>query len=117
MIYCSQISEIKEATHIHDLCLLRELNLQRNLVQVAALHLHPEHITKQVSSLMLSASSVLTIDMSMLLLSLLFQPQEQLDYRLAVIFLLQHLTGLDQEKVTVEEKAGWMYEMVISDGT
>ncbi|XP_029505620.1 leucine-rich repeat and guanylate kinase domain-containing protein-like isoform X2 [Oncorhynchus nerka] len=69
------ISEIKEATHIHDLCLLRELNLQRNLVQ------------------------------------------EQLDYRLAVIFLLQHLTGLDQEKVTVEEKAGWMYEMVISDGT
>lgn len=68
---------------------------------------------------MLSASSVLTIDMSMkmLLLSLSFQPQEQLDYRLAVIFLLQHLTGLDQEKVTVEEKAGWMYEMVISDGT
>ncbi|XP_045568071.1 leucine-rich repeat and guanylate kinase domain-containing protein-like, partial [Salmo salar] len=57
------ISEIKEATHIHDLCLLRELNLQRNPVQ------------------------------------------EQLDYRLAVIFLLQHLTGLDQEKVTVEEKA------------
>ncbi|XP_029617582.1 leucine-rich repeat and guanylate kinase domain-containing protein isoform X2 [Salmo trutta] len=56
------ISEIKEATHIHDLCLLRELNLQRNPVQ------------------------------------------EQLDYRLAVIFLLQHLTGLDQEKVTVEEK-------------
>uniref|UniRef100_A0A8C7RES7 Leucine rich repeats and guanylate kinase domain containing n=1 Tax=Oncorhynchus mykiss TaxID=8022 RepID=A0A8C7RES7_ONCMY len=43
-------------------------------------------------------------NMSMLLLSLLFQPQEQLDYRLAVIFLLQHLTGLDQEKVTVEEK-------------
>lgn len=67
---------------------------------------------------MLSASSVLTIDMSMkmLLLSLSFQPQEQLDYRLAVIFLLQHLTGLDQEKVTVEEKAGWMYEMVVSDG-
>ncbi|XP_029598399.1 leucine-rich repeat and guanylate kinase domain-containing protein isoform X4 [Salmo trutta] len=56
------ISEIKEATHIHALCLLRELNLQRNPVQ------------------------------------------EQLDYRLAVIFLLQHLTGLDQEKVTVEEK-------------
>uniref|UniRef100_A0A4W5LAE3 Guanylate kinase-like domain-containing protein n=1 Tax=Hucho hucho TaxID=62062 RepID=A0A4W5LAE3_9TELE len=56
------ISEIKEGTHIHDLCLLRELNLQGNPVQ------------------------------------------EQLDYRLAVIFLLQHLTGLDQEKVTVEEK-------------
>lgn len=29
---------------------------------------------------------------------------EQPDYRLAVIFLLQHLTVLDQEKVTAEEK-------------
>ncbi|KAM4615652.1 LOW QUALITY PROTEIN: leucine-rich repeat and guanylate kinase domain-containing protein [Polymixia lowei] len=56
------ISEIKEATHIHDLFLLSELNLQRNPVQ------------------------------------------EQLDYRLSVIFLLQHLTRLDQERVTAEEK-------------
>uniref|UniRef100_A0A672GZP9 Leucine-rich repeats and guanylate kinase domain containing n=1 Tax=Salarias fasciatus TaxID=181472 RepID=A0A672GZP9_SALFA len=32
------------------------------------------------------------------------QVSEQPDYRLAVIFLLQHLTVLDQEKVTAEEK-------------
>ncbi|KAM9328400.1 uncharacterized protein lrguk [Pholidichthys leucotaenia] len=38
-------------------------------------------------------------------LSLLGNPlQEQSDYHLAVIFLLQHLTVLDQEKVTPEEK-------------
>ncbi|XP_076153624.1 leucine-rich repeat and guanylate kinase domain-containing protein [Alosa pseudoharengus] len=58
----NQISEIKEATHVHDLQLLRELNLKRNPVQ------------------------------------------DQPDYRLAVIFLLQHLTGLDEQRVTVEEK-------------
>ncbi|KAM3859023.1 leucine-rich repeat and guanylate kinase domain-containing protein [Diretmus argenteus] len=56
------ISEIKETTHIYELTLLRELNLQRNPVQ------------------------------------------EQPDYRLSIIFLLQHLTRLDQEKVTAEEK-------------
>ncbi|XP_070848331.1 leucine-rich repeat and guanylate kinase domain-containing protein isoform X2 [Chaetodon trifascialis] len=56
------ISEIKECKHIHDLFLLRDLNLLENPVQ------------------------------------------EQPDYRLAVIFLLQHLTVLDQEKVTAEEK-------------
>ncbi|KAL2102657.1 hypothetical protein ACEWY4_001825 [Coilia grayii] len=58
----NRISEIKEATHVHDLQLLRELNLKRNPVQ------------------------------------------DQPDYRLAVIFLLQHLTGLDEQKVTAEEK-------------
>ncbi|XP_041637122.1 leucine-rich repeat and guanylate kinase domain-containing protein [Cheilinus undulatus] len=56
------ISEIQECKHIHNLFLLRDLNLLENPVQ------------------------------------------EQLDYRLAVVFLLQHLTLLDQEKVTVEEK-------------
>ncbi|XP_056131889.1 leucine-rich repeat and guanylate kinase domain-containing protein [Lampris incognitus] len=56
------ISEIKEASYIHDLFLLRELTLQRNPVQ------------------------------------------ECPDYRPSVIFLLQHLTRLDQEKVTIEEK-------------
>lgn len=30
--------------------------------------------------------------------------QEQKDYRLSVIFLLQHLTTLDQQEVTAEEK-------------
>ncbi|XP_063074090.1 leucine-rich repeat and guanylate kinase domain-containing protein isoform X2 [Engraulis encrasicolus] len=58
----NRISEIKEATHVHDLQLLRELNLKRNPVQ------------------------------------------DQPDYRLAVIFLLQHLTGLDEQRVTAEEK-------------
>ena len=32
--------------------------------------------------------------------------QEQEDYRLSIIFLLQRLTRLDQEKVTAEEKVG-----------
>ncbi|XP_031439085.1 leucine-rich repeat and guanylate kinase domain-containing protein isoform X2 [Clupea harengus] len=58
----NRISEIKEATHVHDLRLLRTLNLKRNPVQ------------------------------------------DQPDYRLAVIFLLQPLTGLDEQKVTAEEK-------------
>ncbi|KAM6896120.1 leucine-rich repeat and guanylate kinase domain-containing protein [Lycodopsis pacificus] len=56
------ISEIQECKHVHDLSLLRDLNLLGNPVQ------------------------------------------EQPDYRSAVIFLLQHLTVLDQEKVTAEEK-------------
>nr|XP_043887034.1 leucine-rich repeat and guanylate kinase domain-containing protein isoform X2 [Solea senegalensis] len=56
------ISEIKECKHIHELSLLRDLNLLQNPVQ------------------------------------------EQQDYRLSVVFLLQHLTMLDQEKVTAEEK-------------
>ncbi|XP_051746728.1 leucine-rich repeat and guanylate kinase domain-containing protein isoform X2 [Ctenopharyngodon idella] len=56
------ISEIKEAAHLHDLILLREMNLLRNPVQ------------------------------------------NQDDYRLAVIFLLQHLILLDQHTVTAEEK-------------
>ncbi|KAL3048123.1 hypothetical protein OYC64_006824 [Pagothenia borchgrevinki] len=58
----NMISEIQECKHIHDIFLLRDLNLVGNPVQ------------------------------------------DQPDYRLAVIFLLQHLTVLDQEKVTVEEK-------------
>ncbi|CAK6961372.1 leucine-rich repeat and guanylate kinase domain-containing protein [Scomber scombrus] len=56
------ISEIQECKHVHDLFLLRNLNLLGNPVQ------------------------------------------EQPDYRLSVIFLLQHLAVLDQEKVTAEEK-------------
>ncbi|XP_061768228.1 leucine-rich repeat and guanylate kinase domain-containing protein [Nerophis ophidion] len=58
----NEISEIEECKHIHDLLLLRELNLLGNPVQ------------------------------------------EQPQYRLSVIFLLQHLTMLDQKRVTVEEK-------------
>ncbi|KAM7378260.1 hypothetical protein PAMA_013248 [Pampus argenteus] len=56
------INEIQECKHIHDLSLLRDLNLLENPVQ------------------------------------------KQPDYRLSVVFLLQHLIVLDQEKVTVEEK-------------
>nr|XP_040031028.1 leucine-rich repeat and guanylate kinase domain-containing protein isoform X1 [Gasterosteus aculeatus aculeatus] len=56
------ISEIQECKHIHDLFLLRDLNLLGNPVQ------------------------------------------EQPDYRSAGVFLLQHLTTLDKEKVTAEEK-------------
>ncbi|XP_028811369.1 leucine-rich repeat and guanylate kinase domain-containing protein isoform X2 [Denticeps clupeoides] len=56
------ISEIKEASPIHDLYLLRDLNLRGNPVQ------------------------------------------DQPDYRLAIIFLLQQLTSLDQQPATAEEK-------------
>ncbi|KAF6733894.1 Leucine-rich repeat and guanylate kinase domain-containing protein [Oryzias melastigma] len=58
----NQISEIHECKHIHNLQLLRDLNLLDNPLQ------------------------------------------EQPNYRLAVIFLLQQLTMLDQEVVTAEEK-------------
>ncbi|KAG9342557.1 hypothetical protein JZ751_015964, partial [Albula glossodonta] len=58
----NMVSEIKEASHIHDMPLLSELNLLRNPVQ------------------------------------------EQADYRLALIFLLQQLRTLDQQEVTAEEK-------------
>ncbi|XP_053271446.1 leucine-rich repeat and guanylate kinase domain-containing protein [Pleuronectes platessa] len=56
------ICEIQECKHIHDLLLLRDLNLLHNPVQ------------------------------------------EQRDYRLSVVYLLQHLTLLDQEEVTAREK-------------
>ncbi|XP_029351560.1 leucine-rich repeat and guanylate kinase domain-containing protein [Echeneis naucrates] len=56
------ITEITECKHIHDLLLLRDLNLLGNPFQ------------------------------------------EHQDYRLSVVFLLQHLTTLDQKKVTAEEK-------------
>ncbi|MFT7798244.1 leucine-rich repeat and guanylate kinase domain-containing protein [Arapaima gigas] len=58
----NQVSEIKEVSHLHDLPLLRTLNLKQNPVQ------------------------------------------DEPDYRLAIIFLLQRLTSLDQQEVTVEEK-------------
>ncbi|XP_048875315.1 leucine-rich repeat and guanylate kinase domain-containing protein [Brienomyrus brachyistius] len=60
------VREIKEACHLHDLPLLRVLNLQENPVQ------------------------------------------DQPYYRLAVTFLLQRLTTLDQKEVTVEEKVSAM---------
>uniref|UniRef100_A0A3P8Z8D4 Guanylate kinase-like domain-containing protein n=1 Tax=Esox lucius TaxID=8010 RepID=A0A3P8Z8D4_ESOLU len=47
----NQISEIKDATHIHELFLLRELNLRRNPVQVVELHLKPTHGFYQVGFL------------------------------------------------------------------
>ncbi|KAM9704742.1 leucine-rich repeat and guanylate kinase domain-containing protein [Menidia menidia] len=58
----NQINEIEECKHIHELSLLRDLNLLENPVQ------------------------------------------NQPDYRLAVIFLLQHLTVLDREEIAAEEK-------------
>ncbi|XP_077565640.1 leucine-rich repeat and guanylate kinase domain-containing protein [Stigmatopora nigra] len=58
----NQVSELEECKYIHNLLLLRDLNLFGNPVQ------------------------------------------REPDYRLSVVFLLQHLTILDQERVTVEEK-------------
>ncbi|XP_045064369.1 leucine-rich repeat and guanylate kinase domain-containing protein isoform X3 [Coregonus clupeaformis] len=62
---------------IKDLCLISEIN--------EATHIHDLCLLRELN---LQRNPV----------------QEQLDYRLAVIFLLQHLTVLDQEKVTAEEK-------------
>jgi len=89
-----QISEIKEAVHLHDLILLREINLLRNPVQVRP----PK--TSQLHSIGNNGPKVI--------ITLYSKPfgflQNQDYYRLAVIFLLQHLILLDQSTVTAEEK-------------
>ncbi|XP_029505619.1 leucine-rich repeat and guanylate kinase domain-containing protein-like isoform X1 [Oncorhynchus nerka] len=94
------LNRISSLSGLQNLHLLGSINLESNLISEIkeATHIHDLCLLRELN---LQRNLV----------------QEQLDYRLAVIFLLQHLTGLDQEKVTVEEKAGWMYEMVISDGT
>lgn len=85
-----QISEVKEAVHLHDMILLREMNLLRNPVQVRAPKTSQNHNTgPNVIILYLLPNTFL---------------QDQDDCRLAVIFLLQHLIILDQHTVTAEEK-------------
>ncbi|XP_038843611.1 leucine-rich repeat and guanylate kinase domain-containing protein-like [Salvelinus namaycush] len=81
------LNRITSLSGLQNLHLLGSINLERNLISEIkeATHIHDLSLLRELN---LQRNLV----------------QEQLDYRLAVIFLLQHLTGLDQEKVTVEEK-------------
>ncbi|XP_063316657.1 leucine-rich repeat and guanylate kinase domain-containing protein [Pelmatolapia mariae] len=80
-------NRIASLSGLENLHLLGSLNLEKNLVSEI-------QECKHIHDLLLLRD-----------LSLVENPvQEQPDYKLAVIFLLQHLTVLDQEAVTVEEK-------------
>ncbi|XP_006780779.1 leucine-rich repeat and guanylate kinase domain-containing protein isoform X3 [Neolamprologus brichardi] len=80
-------NRITSLSGLENLHLLGSLNLEKNLVSEI-------QECKHIHDLLLLRD-----------LSLVENPvQEQPDYKLAVIFLLQHLTVLDREAVTVEEK-------------
>uniref|UniRef100_A0A3B4AH53 Guanylate kinase-like domain-containing protein n=1 Tax=Periophthalmus magnuspinnatus TaxID=409849 RepID=A0A3B4AH53_9GOBI len=80
----NQISSLNGLQNIHMLCLL---NLQKNMISEI-------QECKHIRNLLLLRD-----------LNLLENPvQDQPDYRLSVVFLLQHLTALDQENVSPEEK-------------
>ncbi|XP_039891279.1 leucine-rich repeat and guanylate kinase domain-containing protein isoform X3 [Simochromis diagramma] len=80
-------NRITSLSGLENLHLLGSLDLEKNLVSEI-------QECKHIHDLLLLRD-----------LSLVENPvQEQPDYKLAVIFLLQHLTVLDQEAVTVEEK-------------
>ncbi|XP_074554448.1 leucine-rich repeat and guanylate kinase domain-containing protein isoform X2 [Halichoeres trimaculatus] len=81
------VNRITSLSGLQNLHLLGSINLEKNLISEIqeCKHIHDLLFLRD--------------------LNLLGNPvQEQPDYRLAVVFLLQHLTLLDQEKVTVEEK-------------
>ncbi|KAM6895743.1 LOW QUALITY PROTEIN: leucine-rich repeat and guanylate kinase domain-containing protein [Xenentodon cancila] len=81
------LNRIKSLSGLQNLHQLVSINLEKNQI-------HEIQECKHIHDLFLVRN-----------LSLTGNPvQEQLDYRLAVIFLLQHVTILDQEKVTAEEK-------------
>ncbi|KAK7896300.1 hypothetical protein WMY93_021625 [Mugilogobius chulae] len=80
----NQISSLSGLQNLHVLCLL---NLERNMINEI-------QECKHICNLLLLRD-----------LNLLENPvQNQKDYRLSVVFLLQHLTFLDQESVSPEEK-------------
>ncbi|XP_041717942.1 leucine-rich repeat and guanylate kinase domain-containing protein-like isoform X1 [Coregonus clupeaformis] len=81
------LNRITSLSGLQNLHLLGSINLERDLISEIkeATHIHDLWLLRELN---LQRNPV----------------QEQLDYRLAVIFLLQHLTVLDQEKVTAEEK-------------
>ncbi|XP_041820380.1 leucine-rich repeat and guanylate kinase domain-containing protein [Chelmon rostratus] len=81
------LNSINSLSGLQNLHLLGSINLEKNLISEI-------RECKHIHDLFLLSD-----------LNLLGNPvQEQPDYRLAVVFLLQHLTVLDQEKVTAEEK-------------
>ncbi|XP_061663318.1 leucine-rich repeat and guanylate kinase domain-containing protein isoform X2 [Syngnathoides biaculeatus] len=81
------LNHISSLAGLDNLCMLGSINLEKN--QISEIE-----ECKYIHSLLLLRD-----------LNLLGNPvQEQPEYRLSVVFLLQHLTMLDQDKVTVEEK-------------
>ncbi|XP_045928521.1 leucine-rich repeat and guanylate kinase domain-containing protein isoform X3 [Micropterus dolomieu] len=81
------LNRITSLSGLQNLHLLGSINLEKNLVSEIqeCKHIHDLFLLRDFN--------------------LLGNPvQEQPDYRLAVVFLLQHLTVLDQDKVTAEEK-------------
>ncbi|XP_035806056.2 leucine-rich repeat and guanylate kinase domain-containing protein isoform X1 [Amphiprion ocellaris] len=81
------LNRISSLSGLQNLHLLGSIDLEKNLISEI-------QECKHIHNLLLLRD-----------LNLLRNPvQEQPDYRLAVIFLLQHLTMLDQKKVTAEEK-------------
>ncbi|XP_074481637.1 leucine-rich repeat and guanylate kinase domain-containing protein isoform X2 [Sebastes fasciatus] len=81
------LNRITSLTGLQNLHVLGYINLEKNMISEIqeCKHIHDLFLLRD--------------------LNLLGNPvQEQPDYRLAVVFLLQHLTVLDQEKVTAEEK-------------
>ncbi|XP_034382206.1 leucine-rich repeat and guanylate kinase domain-containing protein [Cyclopterus lumpus] len=81
------LNRITTLSGLQNLHLLGSINLEKNLISEIqeCKHIHDLFLLRDFNLLRNSI-------------------QEQPDYRLAVIFLLQHLTVLDQEKVTAEEK-------------
>ncbi|XP_050933496.1 leucine-rich repeat and guanylate kinase domain-containing protein isoform X2 [Lates calcarifer] len=81
------LNRITSLSGLQNLHLLGSINLEKNLISEIqeCKHIHDLFLLRD--------------------LSLLGNPvQEQQDYRLSVVFLLQHLTVLDHNKVTAEEK-------------
>ncbi|XP_031169529.1 leucine-rich repeat and guanylate kinase domain-containing protein isoform X3 [Sander lucioperca] len=81
------LNRITSLSGLQNLHLLGSINLEKNLISEIqeCKHIHDLFLLRDLNLL---GNSV----------------QEQPDYRLAVVFLLQHLTVLDQDKVTAEEK-------------
>ncbi|XP_071398892.1 leucine-rich repeat and guanylate kinase domain-containing protein [Centroberyx affinis] len=81
------LNRITSLSGLHNLHLLGSINLENNLISEIkeCTHIHDLFLLRDLN---LQGNPV----------------QEQPDYRLSIIFLLQHLTRLDQEKVTAKEK-------------
>ncbi|XP_044042608.1 leucine-rich repeat and guanylate kinase domain-containing protein isoform X2 [Siniperca chuatsi] len=81
------LNRITSLSGLQNLHLLGSINLEKNLISEIqeCKHIHDLFLLRDLNLL---GNHI----------------QEQPDYRLAVVFLLQHLTVLDQEKVTAEEK-------------
>uniref|UniRef100_A0A7N8YAB7 Leucine-rich repeats and guanylate kinase domain containing n=1 Tax=Mastacembelus armatus TaxID=205130 RepID=A0A7N8YAB7_9TELE len=84
------MNSITSLSGLQNLCLLGSINLEKNLFDK---HKRNYRCSKYSYTITVFVTCSTSSDW-----------QEQQDYRLSVVFLLQHLTVLDQEKVTAEEK-------------